>query len=356
MEKLKLIRENAEKFKKHVEEIEKLEIQKKEKEENLNKIILQQNEENEQYNKAEKYLKSLVQKSSAENSGLLSKKNYNNKLHENLNNFVFNQIYNDSDEENKDEDNMNNSKNNSDEKNNNKNVFISFAIKNKKDEINNNNINSIDKKKEQKEQKESLNSNTNQINTFIKNLNEKLNINYSDLNINDVGNNNNNNNNISPKEINNSKNNNSKKENLGKVIEKYIESDDDKNNINNIDNQSYQPYTPNFKNLKKNQNQNIIKSNENDNEIIEEMKIKPSKAVLKINKALNENRGKKEYTAHTYSTIQKIKNINDNKNKPKKPGIFEKNILNKKYSGKTDKVALFKMYQNEWNKNLYKNK
>ena len=36
------------------------------------------------------------------------------------------------------------------------------------------------------------------------------------------------------------------------------------------------------------------------------------------------------------------------------PGLFEKNVLNKRYSGKSDRVALFKMYQNEWNKNSYK--
>ena len=36
------------------------------------------------------------------------------------------------------------------------------------------------------------------------------------------------------------------------------------------------------------------------------------------------------------------------------PGLFERNVLNKRYSGKSDRVALFKMYQDEWNKNLYK--
>ena len=133
---------------------------------------------------------------------------------------------------------------------------------------------------------------------------------------------------------------------MGKVIEKYIESDEDNEN-NKINNNL--PYTPNFK---KNVNKNI-NNIENDN--FEEMKIKPSKAVLNINKAIKENNGKKEYTAHTYSTIQKIKNKNDKK-KTKKPGIFEKNVMNKRYSGKTDKVALFNMFQNEWNKNLYKNK
>ena len=33
--------------------------------------------------------------------------------------------------------------------------------------------------------------------------------------------------------------------------------------------------------------------------------------------------------------------------------INPKNVLNKRYSGKSDRVALFKMYQDEWNKNLY---
>ena len=36
-------------------------------------------------------------------------------------------------------------------------------------------------------------------------------------------------------------------------------------------------------------------------------------ATYNINKAIQDNQGRKEYTAHTYSTIQKIKN-----NKPKK--------------------------------------
>ena len=44
---------------------------------------------------------------------------------------------------------------------------------------------------------------------------------------------------------------------------------------------------------------------------------KKTNAYMNINNAIQENRGKKEYTAHTYSTIQKIKNINDNKNKKK---------------------------------------
>ena len=53
------------------------------------------------------------------------------------------------------------------------------------------------------------------------------------------------------------------------------------------------------------------------------MKIKPlgwkknTNAYMNINNAIQENRGKKEYTAHTYSTIQKIKKNNDNKNKKK---------------------------------------
>lgn len=38
------------------------------------------------------------------------------------------------------------------------------------------------------------------------------------------------------------------------------------------------------------------------------------------------------------------------------PGIFEKNILNKKYKGKSDRVALYKMFQESWSKNLSKKK
>ena len=60
---------------------------------------------------------------------------------------------------------------------------------------------------------------------------------------------------------------------------------------------------------------------------MEDMKIKPkgwnknTNAYKNINNAIQENRGKKEYTAHTYSTIQKIKNPND-KNKKKSKNIF----------------------------------
>ena len=55
-------------------------------------------------------------------------------------------------------------------------------------------------------------------------------------------------------------------------------------------------------------------------EPIEELRIKPTgwkqekeTAAYNISKALQENKGKKEYTAHTYSTVQKIKNLNQNK-------------------------------------------
>ena len=60
---------------------------------------------------------------------------------------------------------------------------------------------------------------------------------------------------------------------------------------------------------------------------MEEMKIKPSgwknnAAYMNINKAVQENRGRKEYTAHTYSTIQKIKNLNDKKKKKSKKKYY----------------------------------
>ena len=42
---------------------------------------------------------------------------------------------------------------------------------------------------------------------------------------------------------------------------------------------------------------------------------------MNINKAVQENKGRKEYTAHTYSTIQKIKNVKD-KNKKKSKNII----------------------------------
>ena len=110
MDKLKLIRENEELFKKHLQDVENLEIQKKENK--INNMILELNQENKKQNQAEKYLMELRQKSSAENSGLIKNNinknnNYpNNKLHENLNNFVFNQIYDDSEDEYGKEDNV----------------------------------------------------------------------------------------------------------------------------------------------------------------------------------------------------------------------------------------------------------
>ena len=116
------------------------------------------------------------------------------------------------------------------------------------------------------------------------------------------------------------------------MIEKYLESDEEENNqnYNEVMNKVInQPYTPNFK-RNSNLNQNKINNNEinNNNEIpMEEMKIKPSgwknnAAYMNINKAVQENRGRKEYTAHTYSTIQKIKNLNDKKKKKSKKKYY----------------------------------
>ena len=77
MDKLKLIRENEEQFKKHLQDIENLEIQQKE--QNINNMILQSNQHYQKQNDAEKYLMELRKKASAENSGLI-------KNHLNLNN------------------------------------------------------------------------------------------------------------------------------------------------------------------------------------------------------------------------------------------------------------------------------
>ena len=77
MDKLRLIRENEEQFKKHLEEIENLKIQ--EKEQNIDNMILLSNIEQKKQNKEEKYLIELRKKASAENSGLI-KKESNNKI------------------------------------------------------------------------------------------------------------------------------------------------------------------------------------------------------------------------------------------------------------------------------------
>ena len=101
MDKLKLIRENADLFKKHVQDMENLENQKIE--QNKNEQIFQLNEKNKSQSEAEKYLKSLAQKASNEN---INNNNKNNNLHENLNNFVFNQIYDDSEDDYEKDDNV----------------------------------------------------------------------------------------------------------------------------------------------------------------------------------------------------------------------------------------------------------
>ena len=36
------------------------------------------------------------------------------------------------------------------------------------------------------------------------------------------------------------------------------------------------------------------------------------------------------------------------------PGVFEKEILKKKYKGKSDRVALYQMFQEGWKKKGYK--
>ena len=103
MDKCRLIRENEEQFKKHLEEIKNLEIQ--EKEQRIDNMILQSNYKQKKQEKAEKYLTGLRKKAWAENSGLIKKESNDNKLHENLNNYIFNQIYDDMNDDFVNEDN-----------------------------------------------------------------------------------------------------------------------------------------------------------------------------------------------------------------------------------------------------------
>ena len=65
MDKLKIIRENAAQFKKHIQELENLESKKRD--QNDNNIMPKQNQENKKQNDAENYLKELAQKASSEN-------------------------------------------------------------------------------------------------------------------------------------------------------------------------------------------------------------------------------------------------------------------------------------------------
>ena len=430
MDKLRLIRENEEQFKKHLEEIENLKIQ--EKEQKIDNMILQSNDEQKKQEKAEKYLTELRKKVWAENSGLIKKQSNDNKLHENLNNYIFNQIYDDSDDDFVNQDsflqyNHNENEfeyiNNFDDKypneqineyedksitdisNDNVNNKISNDInnninKNKNSKTNysmNNNINNditnefsnnfnsypinilsnnitknyknnkfdnIDKKSQTDSQNKEnriftsfeinkkigpenskninnimknnnnidiFNSNnyeqklTNKINNFIKELNEKLNINYSEHNIIKD-----NNNNLNEEKTNNNKNQNIKKHsNLGKTIGKYLKSykgEENKKNYNEMVSKIFnQTYTPYFK-----KNSKINNNNTNINRMIynkyenykpfeklrkKTARWKPKKdsSSYNIRKAIQENKGKKEYRAHTYSTVKKIKNINQSK-------------------------------------------
>ena len=178
---------------------------------------------------------------------------------------------------------------------------------------------------------------TNKINNFIKELNEKLNINYSEHNlIKD------NNNNLNEEKTNNNKNQNIKKHsNLGKTMGKYLKSykgEENKKNYNEIVRKIFnQTYTPYFKKNSKinNNNTNINRMNKYENyESIEKLRKKharwrPKKGISSYNirKAIQENKGKKEYRAHTYSSVKKIKNINQKKKTKSKIIYLYINIL-----------------------------
>ena len=170
MDKLKLIRQNEEQFKKHLQDIQNLEIQQQE--QNINKMILESKEENKKQKEAEKYLLELRQKACAENAGLFNKNldignNKNMKLHENLNNFVFNQIYDDSDDDYEKEDNV-----------------LQYNINDNDLELKNN-IKLNDLNNDEREN----NFNTKNYNNMINNLNNNMNnfskdnnLNYNDYN------------------------------------------------------------------------------------------------------------------------------------------------------------------------------
>ena len=370
MDKLKLIRENEQKFKQHLQNIQDTENQKKDSK--LDAILMQANISQQQHNEAERYLMNLRQKAQVENSNLLlnqkeKSENNNNKLHQNLNNFVFDQIYDESDNEkeadyqnddnllfkkkydylfeNKNENNFcsnnnndvvnigenlnskeiiekpeNNNYNNCLNNNYNEqlkekdnNVFISFGLN--KNNNDNNYVNQNRKKLEQ------INS-SNEINNFINDLNSKLNINVSNKNANSIKDNSN---------INNNQVGNipeKKHKNLGKMIENYLEYDDPDENLEILNQKIFnnQPYTPNFKFTNNYINENCLNLNDNNqnnnygekinnNNILypqdDIVKITPKNirniTEDKIKKACDENRNKKAYTAYTYSNIQKIK-------------------------------------------------
>ena len=323
MERLKLFHENEEKLKKHLQNILDSEIQQKENK--LDEVLLKANISHRQHNDAEKYLKNLLQKAQVENSKLFFNqkekfKNNNNQLHQNLNNFVFNQINDDSDNENESEkqnddnllfkkkyyylfenkidnnfflnnnkdmlnicDNFNSNELNEKPENNNfsnnsnnfnkqpnerySNVFDSFGI------INNNNDNNyINQNRKILERSNS----SNEINNFINDLNFKLNINNSIKKGSLIQDNNNENNftNINNKQLENIPEN--KNKNLGKIIENNLENDDPEKNLKLLNHKIFndQTYTPNFKFNHNNINEKYSHLNENDRNKIYDKLIK----------------------------------------------------------------------------------
>lgn len=179
----------------------------------------------------------------------------------------------------------------------------------------------------------------------------------------------------------NETNNNDKKEkdkkpkNIDKVLSHYCYTDSDENeeeyneqaqqgNVNYLGSQYPQIKSLSIEDSEKTVNTATPNFNHSPINSIKITQLNPRKfstvAKENINQAVLDNMNKKKYTAYTYSTIQKKKDTT----KPKKskntyyiiniePTIFEKKVLTKKYKGKTDKVALFQMYQNDWKKKSY---
>lgn len=322
---LKIIRANDEKFKKHIEKIHQLE--EREKKINLNELYKQneklkkdKNEDNDNeypYNIPLQTFHS-ISSASEESPKKIEKKKEGNT------NYVLKQICDTDEGDNKEEEDN--------------------ELEYSKDD---------NKEEEEKQQKEEPQS---KIKAFLSKL-------HSDIKSKT-------NTNIEKKEEEN------KPKNIDKVLSHYCDTDSDENeeefneqvqqgNVNYLE-----PKYPQIKSLSIEESEkydNTATPNFNQSPInsIKITQLNPRKfstvAKENINQAVIDNMNKKKYTAYTYSTIQKKKDTT----KPKKskniiynilfiePTLFEKKVLTKKYKGKTDKVALFQMYQNDWKKKSY---
>ena len=166
------------------------------------------------------------------------------------------------------------------------------------------------------------------------------------------------------KQINNSNDSdNIYKESNNCIYENIYKDDDDENIINEEEDTEIK------QELLSENNDGSNKNNNKDNDLdINNKQMKPKLTTVyptskpkmqklnteqKIKSALNYNKNREKYTAHTLSTINKMKQRSKNSGKKVKNDKFVNDVMGVKYRGKSDKVAMFQMYQNDWNKRSY---